>query len=151
MKMLGKVYYASGWFNPAADEEERRILKKLRELGFDVFSPRDSFVLKPDATDEEREMVFKENIKNIDECDIFFGITDYKDMGTLTECGIVQGMNAKDSKKRKIVYYAETLPAGASFNVMLSKPADVVVTKFEDLDNLPAWLDVGHKYEGNVQ
>jgi len=87
--MLGKVYYASGWFNPAADEEERRILKKLRELGFDVFSPRDSFVLKPDATDEEREMVFKENIKNIDECDIFFGITDYKDMGTLTECGIV--------------------------------------------------------------
>ena len=151
MKMLGKVYYASGWFNPAADEEERRVLKKLRELGFDVFSPRDSFVLKPDATDEEREMVFKENIKNIDECDIFFGITDYKDMGTLTECGIVQGMNAKDSKKRKIVYYAETLPTGASFNVMLSKPADVVVTKFEDLDNLPAWLDVGHKYEGNVQ
>ena len=59
-------------------------------------------------------------------------------------------MNAKDSKKRKIVYYAETLPVGASFNVMLSKPADVVVTKFEDLDNLPAWLDVGHKYEGNV-
>lgn len=64
--MLGKVYYASGWFNPAADEEERRVLKKLRSLGFDVFSPRDSFVLKPDATDEERDMVFKENIRNID-------------------------------------------------------------------------------------
>ena len=45
--------------------------------------------MKPDATDEERDMVFKENIRNIDECDIFFGVTDYKDMGTLVECGIV--------------------------------------------------------------
>ena len=149
--MLGKVYFGCGWFNPAADEEERRVLKKLRKLGFDVFSPRDSFVLKPDATDEERDMVFKENIKNIDECDIFFGVTDYKDMGTLTECGIVQGMNVKERKRRKIVYYAETLPPGASFNVMLSKPADVVITKFEDLDKLPEWLESGHKYEGNVQ
>ena len=149
--MLGKVYYANGWFNPAASEEERRVCNKLKQLGFDVFSPRESFVLKPDATDEERDMVFKENIRNIDECDIFFGVTDYKDMGTLVECGIVQGMNLKDGKRRKIVYYAETLPEGAAFNVMLSKPADVVVTKFEDLDKLPEWLDNGHKYEGNVQ
>ena len=149
--MLGRVYYANGWFSEAASEEERRVLKKLRELGFDVFSPRDSFVLKPNASEAEREMVFKENIRNINECDIFFGVTDYKDMGTLTECGIVQGMNFKDSKKRKIVYYAETLPPGASFNVMLSKPADVVITKFEDLDKLPEWLETGHKYEGNVQ
>lgn len=59
-------------------------------------------------------------------------------------------MNLKDGKGRKIVYYAETLPEGAAFNVMLSKPADVVVTKFEDLDKLPEWLDNGHKYEGNV-
>ena len=149
--MLGKVYFASPFFKEDQIEREERCKSKLRDLGFDVFSPRDSFVLKPDATDEERDMVFKENIKNIDECDIFFGVTDYKDMGTLTECGIVQGMNFKDSKKRKIVYYAETLPPGASFNVMLSKPADVVITKFEDLDKLPEWLESGHKYEGNVQ
>ena len=149
--MLGKIYFGCGWFSEKASEEERRVCNKLKQLGFDVFSPREQFVLKPDATDAERDMVFKENIRNIDECDIFFGVTDYKDMGTLTECGIVQGMNLKDNKQRKIVYYAETLPEGASFNVMLSKHADIVITKFEDLDNLPKWLDEGHKYIGNVQ
>lgn len=82
---------------------------------------------------------------------MFFGITDYKDMGTIWECGCIYGINKQTAYKRKIVYYAETLPEGASFNVMLGKSADVVITKFEDLDNLPEWLETGHKYEGNVQ
>lgn len=149
--MLGKVYFASGWFNPKADEEERRVLKKLRDLGFKVFSPRDSFVLTPNATEEERNMVFAENVKEITSCDIFFGITDYKDMGTIWECGCVCGINYQTGYKRKIVYYAETLPDGAPFNVMLQKSADVVITKFEDLDNLPKYLETGKKYEGQVQ
>ena len=150
--MIGKkIYFASGWFNPKADEEERRVLKKLRELGYEVFSPRDSFVLSPDATEEDRNRVFAENVKNITACDIFFGITDYKDMGTIWECGCVCGINYQTAYKRKIVYYAETLPEGAPFNVMLGKSADVVITKFEDLDKLPEWLETGHKYEGKVQ
>ena len=149
--MLGKVYFASGWFNPAADEEERRVCKKLKDLGFDVFSPREFFVLKPDASEEDRNRIFAENVKRITECDVFFGITDYKDMGTLWECGAVFGINSQTANKRKIVYYAETLPEGAPFNVMLAKSADVVITKFEDLDKLPEWLETGHKYEGKVQ
>lgn len=156
--MLGKVYFASGWFSDAASEEERRVLKKLRELGFDVFSPRDSVVLSPNATDEERIKVFNENVEHIKDCDIFFGITDYKDMGTIWECGCACGINygvCRDfncyQKQRTIVYYAETLPDGAPFNVMLQKSADVVITKFEDLDNLPKYLETGKQYEGQVQ
>lgn len=150
--MLGsKIYFASGWFSEKASEEERRVCKKLKELGYDVFSPRDFFVLKPDASEEDRNRIFAENIKRITECDVFFGITDYKDMGTLWECGAVFGINSQTATKRKIVYYAETLPEGAQFNVMLQKSADVVITKFEDLDKLPEWLETGHKYEGKVQ
>ena len=150
--MIGsKIYLAAGWFSEKASEEERRICKKLKDLGYDVFSPRDFFVLKPDASDEDRNRIFTENIKRITECDVFFGITDYKDMGTLWECGAVYGINSQTANKRKIVYYAETLPEGAQFNVMLQKSADVVITKFEDLDKLPEWLETGHKYEGKVQ
>jgi hypothetical protein len=149
--MLGKVYYASGWFNPKADEEERRVCKKLKDLGFDVFSPREYFVLKPDASDEDRNRIFAENVKHITDCDVFFGITDYKDMGTIWECGCAAGLNCADGNGRKIVYYAETLPEGAPFNVMLSKSADVVITKFEDIDKLPELLETGKKYEGQVQ
>jgi len=61
--MLGKVYFASGWFNPAAAEEEQRVKDKLRSLGFEVFSPKDFFVLKPDATEEDRDRIFQENIR----------------------------------------------------------------------------------------
>ena len=96
-------------------------------------------------------MVFAENVKEITSCDIFFGITDYKDMGTIWECGCVCGINYQTGYQRKIVYYAETLPEGAPFNVMLQKSADVVITKFEDLDNLPKYLETGKKYEGQVQ
>lgn len=149
--MLGKVYYANGWFNPKADEEERRVCNKLKELGFDVFSPREFFVLKPDASEEDRNRIFAENVKHIKDCDIFFGVTDYKDMGTIWECGCASGLNLLDNKKRKVVYYAETLPEGAPFNVMLSKSADVVITKFDDLVNLPTYLETGKKYEGQVQ
>lgn len=149
--MLGKVYFASGWFNPAAAKEEQRVKDKLRSLGFEVFSPKDFFVLKPDATEEDRDRIFQENIRQINACDVFFGITDYKDMGTIWECGCVFGINRQTGYKRKIVYYAETLPEGAPFNVMLGKSADVVITKFEDLDKLPEWLETGHKYEGKVQ
>lgn len=121
------VYLAAGWFTPQMSEEESRVKAKLRSLGFDVFSPRDSFVLSPDASDEDRNRIFAENVKHIEECDIFFGITDYKDMGTIWECGCACGLNyaAKNAdfdmnnKLRKIVYYAETLPEGAPFNVML--------------------------------
>ena len=151
--MLGsKIYFASGWFTKEQDEEERRVKAKLRSLGYDVFSPRDFFVLKPDASEEDRNRIFAENIKRITECDVFFGITDFRnEMGTIWECGCVFGINSQSATKRKIVYYAETLPEGAQFNVMLAKAADVVITKFEDIDKLPEWLETGHKYEGKVQ
>lgn len=149
--MLGRVYFASGFFSPAQIEEENRVKNRLRELGFDVFSPKDEVVLNPNATDEERNAVFAQNVKEITACDIFFGITDYKDMGTIWECGCVCGINYQTARKRKIVYYAETLPEGVAFNVMLQKSADVVITKFEDLDNLPKYLETGKRYEGQVQ
>ena len=149
--MLGKIYYGCSWFSEKATEEEQRVKAKLKELGFEVISPRDFFVLKPDASEEERNKIFAENIKQITACDIFFGVTDYKDMGTIWECGCVCGINYQTGYKRKIVYYAETLPEGAPFNVMLQKSADVVITKFEDLDNLPKYLETGKKYEGQVQ
>ena len=148
--MSQKIYYATGWFNPKSEEEERRVKAKLRSLGFDVFSPRDYFVLSENATQEERENVFKENIKHIDECDIFFGITDYKDMGTLVECGMAFGMNQKDNKKRIFVWYAETL-GDNPFNVMLANSGDIVITSFEDLDNLPKYINEGHTYNGKIQ
>lgn len=73
-----------------------------------------------------------------------------KTCGTLVECGMAFGMNQKDTKKRKLVWYAETL-GDNPFNLMLANSADVVITKFEDLDKLPQMLEDGVVYEGKVQ
>lgn len=149
--MSKKLYYATGWFNEKSQEEERRVKAKLRELGFDVFSPRDYFVISENATNEIRQKVFEENIKHIKECDIFFGITDYKDMGTLVECGMAFGMNKIDNKNRILVWYAETL-GNNPFNLMLANSGDIIITSFEDLNNLPKYIEEGnHFYNGKVQ
>ena len=100
-----KVYFASPFFKPDQIEREERVKTKLRSLGFEVFSPKEFFVLKPDASEEDRDRIFAENIKQITACDIFFGISDERDMGTIWECGCVYGINQQTAYKRKIVYY----------------------------------------------
>ena len=73
-----------------------------------------------------------------------------EDMGTLVECGIAFGMNQKDTRKRKLVWYAETL-GDNPFNLMLANSGDVIITSFDDLNNLPEYLEKGQIYEGKVQ
>ena len=147
-----KVYFASPFFNESQIEREERCKTKLRSLGFDVFSPKEAFVVKPDQDEETRRNVFEMNLKNIKSCDMIFVVTDGKDVGTIWEAGCAYGLNQeKISHKIKIVYYCETLPVGMPFNLMLAQSADVVITKFEDLDNLPKYLETGKKYEGQVQ
>ena len=51
--MKEKIYLASPWFNDEQAERENRIKEKLREIGFDVYSPRENGVLKLNATKED--------------------------------------------------------------------------------------------------
>ena len=71
-----KIYFASPWFNPDQAEREERVKGRLRELGFDVWSPKDNCVCSPSADEETRQKVFSDNIYNIETCDILFAITD---------------------------------------------------------------------------
>ena len=149
---MKKVYFASPFFNPEQVEREERCKSKLRSLGFEVFSPKEAFVVKPDQDEETRTKVFEMNIINIKQCNIIFVVTDGKDIGTIWEAGCAYGLNQENSSQQiKIVYYCETLRPGMPFNLMLAQSADVVITKFEDLDNLPEYLETGKSYEGQVQ
>lgn len=151
-----KVYFASPWFNPDQAEREDRVKKKLRELGFNVWSPKDNCVCSPIADEEMRNKVFSDNVYNIETCDIIFAITDGKDMGTIWEAGFANGINymVQPGEKRIIVvYYCETLGPNGQFNLMLAQSGDIVVTKFEDLDKLPELIKNGEglAYAGIVE
>lgn len=151
-----KVYFASPWFNPDQAEREDRVKNKLRELGFNVWSPKDNCVCSPIADEEMRKKVFGDNVYNIETCDIIFAITDGKDMGTIWEAGFACGINymlKPTDRHIKVVYYCETLGPNGQFNLMLAQSGDIVITKFEDLDKLPALIknDEGLAYAGIVE
>lgn len=152
-----KVYFASPWFNPEQAEREDRVKSRLRELGFNVWSPKDNCVCSPIADKAMREKVFSDNVKNIKDCEIIFAITDGKDMGTIWEAGFANGYNEhlKDVGHEPIiiVYYCETLGLNGQFNLMLAQSGDIVITSFEDLGKLPALIDNGEElaYVGIVE
>ena len=147
---MKKIYFASPFFNEEQVEREERLKKKLRDLGYNVFSPKENIFLSKDATDEEQEKAYSDNIKNIETCDILFGVTDGKDMGTIWECGYANGINSNRKQKIKIIYYCETLNGG-QFNLMLAKSADAVITSYKDMDNFSNILERGNAYEGYIE
>lgn len=150
--MKEKIYLASPWFNDEQAEREERVKNKLRELGYDVYSPKENGVLKSNATKLDRHKIFIDNIRNIIFSDIIFAITDGKDIGTIWEAGFAFGYTYIEefNKDKTIVYYCESLNGG-KFNVMLAESADVVITDFKDLDNLDKLIREGKDYVGNVE
>lgn len=153
--MRNKIYFASPFFNPEQVEREERLKAKLRSMGFEVFSPKEAYFCKPDESDEKRQMVFEGNVNAINDCDILFAVTDGKDMGTIWEAGYANGLNraAGVDDRIVIVYYCETLPAGGQFNLMLAQSGDIIITRFEDMDELPALIRTGEKkkYAGQIE
>lgn len=155
-----RIYFASPWFTPEQEEREERLKAKLRELGFNVWSPKESCICPPNASNELRKKTFNDNCENIKTSDIIFAVTDGKDMGTIWEAGFACGINHSvlphfDNDKRlkiKIVYYCETLGDG-KFNLMLANSGDIIITKFEDLDKLPDLIasGKGKTYAGKIE
>lgn len=149
-----RVYLASPWFNDEQAEREDRIKKKLKELGFDVWSPKDNCVCSPIADEKTRKKVFSDNCCNINLADVVFAITDGKDMGTIWEAGYAYGLNvSRHENPIKIVYYCETLGQNGQFNLMLAQSGDIVIMKYEELDRLPELIKKGKRlaYAGIVE
>lgn len=148
-----RIYFASPWFTPEQEEREERLKAKLRELGFNVWSPKESCICPPDASNELRKKTFNDNCESIKASDIIFAVTDGKDMGTIWEAGYANGLNALGVRKPiVIVYYCETLGDG-KFNLMLANSGDIIITKFEDLDKLPDLIASGKgmAYAGKIE
>jgi nucleoside 2-deoxyribosyltransferase len=155
-----RIYFASPFFNEEQVEREERLKKALREMGFDVFSPKENCLCPPDASKQLRQQTFNDNVREIVACDIIFVVTDGKDVGTIWEAGLAYGFKLYNDvfkvPAKKIVYYCETLPEGGKFNLMLAQSGDVVITNMEQLKNLSTYLKRISKgevidYAGNIE
>lgn len=119
-------YLASPFFKDSQIQREEAVKNALRYEGYTVYSPRENGILTPDATDEVRTKIFKENCEAIQKSHRIFAITDEKDIGTIWEAGYAYGLG------KEVVYYAETL-GDNQFNVMLGKSGIGIFTKYNDL------------------
>lgn len=119
-------YLASPFFKDSQIQREEAVKSLLRNEGYTVYSPRENGILTPDATDEVRTKIFKENCEAIQKSHRIFAITDEKDIGTIWEAGYAYGIG------KEIVYYAGTL-GNDPFNVMLGKSGIGIFTKYKDL------------------
>ena len=119
-------YLASPFFKDTQIQREEAVKNALRNEGYTVYSPRENGILTPDATDEVRTKIFKENCEAIQKSRRILAITDEKDIGTIWEAGYAYGIG------KEIVYYAGTL-GDNPFNVMLGKSGIGIFTKYKDL------------------
>ena len=121
-----KVYIASPFFNPKQVDQVEFIKKTLTKLGYEYFSPKDYFVLDPNATAEDRKRIFDVNVEKIEWADFVLCNTEAKDLGTIWEAGFSYGIG------KPVAFFAEGLPDG-KFNVMLSEAGTAVSTTREQL------------------
>lgn len=141
-----KLYLASPWFTEDQDRREKEVKAKLREIGFNVFSPREESVLSANASKKDQDEVFRIDLEGINTADAVFAITNDKDMGTLFECGYAYANGLP------IIYYAEGL--SGKFNLMLARSASLVYTDINNINSneiLDAICGITKEYEGEIE
>lgn len=123
-----QIYFASPFFNPEQVEREEALKELLRFKGMNIYSPKEQCFLPANSTTTDREKVFNDNCKAIEDCDFVFAITDGKDVGTIWECGYAY------AKGKRVIYFCETLGSGL-FNLMLAASGIAIFKSREDVIN----------------
>jgi len=140
-RQVKKIYFASPFFNPEQVEREEYLKQALRDLGFEVFSPKECFHCPPDADDKTRQKTFEGNCEELIDCDLVFAVTDGKDMGTIWEAGFAYAIN------KPIIYFCETLGDG-QFNLMLAQSGNMVYQNRSCLTNPHAQAQIRKCMQG---
>lgn len=133
-------YFASPFFNPEQVEREERLKRHLREIGYSIYSPKESCFLSKDAANEDRRKVFNDNCTAIKNSAAVFAITDGKDMGTIWEAGYAASLG------KPIFYFAETLGKN-QFNLMLAQSGVKVFRSIEEVTEDTIYHAIVNKHE----
>ena len=125
---MTKVYLASPFFNPEQLEVVKLVESLLKNLGFQLYSPRLDGVIQ-DMSNEERQRslkkIFDLNCKNMDEAELILAILNWRDAGVVFELGYGYAKG-----KTIIVFTSNDAPV----NVMLKESASVSVMSFQALE-----------------
>lgn len=121
-----KIYLAAPWFSPPQEEIHNEVLATLDRSEHNIFAPRRELEVKPNDNQAIQKQAFAGNCRELERSNLVVAVTDYKDIGTLWECGYAYRCNTP------ILYYASTL-GDRPFNLMLAQSGFGVVRNVEEL------------------
>lgn len=124
-----RIYYAAPWFNTEQADIHARVHTILMASRHRIFSPKHELEVLPDDSKDQRRIAFTQNLTQICSADFTVAVTDYKDVGTIFECGYAYRSG------KPIIYYAETL-GNKSFNLMLAESGTIIVRSTSDLSRI---------------
>lgn len=128
-----KVYLASGWFTPEQLRSRNLIRDYLKNDNIKFFNPEEDCPIKLSAGSSlsDKQKVFDEDVRAIDECDVVIVNTADMDTGTVFEYGYAY------AKKKIIVYYNDVeADQSKKRNLMLAMSADYHAKNIDDLDKI---------------
>lgn len=127
-------YIASPFFDHTTMMQVKAIELLLEKHGKTYFSPRKDTYIPPNASMEDRQKAFDDNVKGIEQADFIIVNTSSNlkgmiDPGTIFEAGHAYASGVP------IVYVCFNLPKGAQFNLMLAQSGINVCTSLEELED----------------
>jgi nucleoside 2-deoxyribosyltransferase len=126
------AYIASHFFNPMTLGHVEKIKALLEKHGIGYFSPKDSVNLSSNASRDEQEVAFRQDVDAIVMNDFVVGNTSMKDQGSHFEFGYAF------ANKIPLIYIwpQEDIPnrRDLQFNLMLARSGVTVVYDFDELD-----------------
>lgn len=127
-----KIYLGAPFFNPA----QLKLVEELEDIfsAHQVFSPRKEGIMTNMTPEERRSQarrLFKQNVDNIDWCDILLAVIDDRDVGVMFELGYAF------ARGRDIVTFTNQ---SYGLNIMISECSQVHLQGLDEARRLAALL-----------
>lgn len=120
-----KLYLAAPFFTPTQLERVNAIENLCEGFNIECFSPRKFMILKPMASEQEREAVFNDNLTKIGYADLVLAIVDDPDTGTHWEMGYARGI---------MTPVVAVCLSSRKINVMLAQSCVGVLNSIEEVE-----------------
>lgn len=143
------VYLASGWFDTKSMSQVTRLEETMEKNNITYFSPRKETCISPSASMEDRKKCFSDNIQGILDADFILANTSWNERSQI-DAGVLVELGVAIQAGVPVIVYCETLPKGASINLMISQASEVVCLNEIELEEF--FLNKESKvWEGEIE
>jgi len=138
------VYIAAPFFNPEQLAWVEKTKELLAKLDMNFYSPKDVNLFE-NGKGFDPQLIFDDNVRTIDSCNLVIAITNDKDQGTHFEIGYAY------AKGVPVIGMWISPDKDAKFNLMLSQSCTATFTSFEQLETYLKGEEIDTNWKGLIE